>query len=217
MSIEKKYSEQDELHPVNSRTEGANEPEAGTSVREAGTHVNNTTTRLQPGDMIADWYRVLAFIGCGGMSNVYKCEDLSLNRIIAVKTLQAGVGADSTRRFQTEGKAIARLEHPNIVKLYGLILTRESLPVLLMEFVPGVTLAKLLENKKALPVHRALRIAGQIIEALKAAEKEGIVHRDLKPSNIMIVNPGSLDSSANRKWHPRKPTTEIAFQTAVFA
>ena len=193
---DKKHSEQDELHPVISQDESILARADGVaSIQNAAPQANAASTRLQPGDIIADWYKVVAFIGSGGMSNVYKCEDLSLNRIIAVKTLQSGGGSDSVRRFQTEGRAIAKLEHPNIVKLYGLVLTRESLPLLLMEFVSGVTLAKLLQNNKALPVQRALRIAGQIIEALEAAEKEGVIHRDLKPSNIMIVKPGSLDET----------------------
>jgi choice-of-anchor C domain-containing protein len=155
----------------------------------------NGNSRLQPGDLIAGTYKILEFIGSGGMSDVYKCEDLSIGRIVAVKTLQTGYSADSLRRFQTEGKAIAKLEHPNILKLYGLQVTSESLPVLVMEYVPGCTLASLLSRKEGLPVQRALRIASQIAEGLIAAEEEGIVHRDLKPSNIMIVKPGSIDET----------------------
>jgi serine/threonine protein kinase len=151
--------------------------------------------QLSPGTVINNTYKVLSFIGAGGMSDVYKCEDLSIGRIVAVKTLQAGFSQDALRRFQTEGKAIAKLEHPNILRLYGLQSTPGGLPILIMEFVPGVTLARLLERREAFPVQRALRLGSQIGEALKAAEKEGIIHRDLKPSNIMIVNPGSIDEA----------------------
>jgi choice-of-anchor C domain-containing protein len=150
---------------------------------------------LRPGTIIANNFKVLSFIGAGGMSDVYKCEDLSIGRIIAVKTLQAGFSQDALRRFQTEGKAIAKLEHPNILKLYGLQITPDGLPILLMEFVPGITLARLLEGKQAFTVQRSMRIGGQIGEALKSAENEGIVHRDLKPSNIMILNPGAIDET----------------------
>lgn len=151
--------------------------------------------RLQPGDLLGNSFKVISFIGAGGMSNVYKCEDLSLGRIVAVKTLQAEHSADTLRRFQTEGKAIAKLEHPNILKLHGLQVTPEGLPILVMEFVPGSTLDTLLSEKGAIPTQRSLRIAAQIGEALKAAEKEGVIHRDLKPSNIMIVNPGAGNES----------------------
>jgi serine/threonine-protein kinase len=85
--------------------------------------------------MIGDTFKVLSFIGAGGMSNVYKCEDLSIGRIIAVKTLQAGFSKEALRRFQTEGKAIAKLEHPNVLKLYGLQVLPDGLPILVMEFV----------------------------------------------------------------------------------
>jgi choice-of-anchor C domain-containing protein len=152
-------------------------------------------TRLPDGTILNNTYKVLSFIGAGGMSDVYKCEDLAIGRIVAVKTLQAGFTQEALRRFQTEGKAIAKLEHPNILRLYGLQSTPNGLPILIMEFVPGVTLARLLERKEPFTVQRALRIGAQIGEGLKAAEKEGIVHRDLKPSNIMIVNPNAIDES----------------------
>ncbi|CAM5999333.1 unnamed protein product [Sphagnum balticum] len=126
---------------------------------------------LPAGTMIGDTFKVLSFIGAGGMSNVYKCEDLSIGRIIAVKTLQAGFSKEALRRFQTEGKAIAKLEHPNVLKLYGLQVLPDGLPILVMEFVPGVTLARLLESRQPLTVQRALRIGAQIGEGLKAAEK----------------------------------------------
>jgi serine/threonine protein kinase len=148
---------------------------------------------LASGDLVAENLRVISFLGSGGMSHVYKCQDLLLSRIIAVKTLRAGFSEESLRRFQTEGRAIARLEHPNIVKLYGLALGADSLPILTMEFVDGISLASLLQKEGALSVSRSLRIALQIAEGLAAAQREGIIHRDLKPANIMIVNAGALD------------------------
>jgi serine/threonine protein kinase len=148
---------------------------------------------LQPGDFVAEKLRVLGFLGSGGMSHVYKCEDISLSRVVAVKTLRTGFTEDSLRRLQTEGKAIAALDHPNIVKLYGLRVGANSVPVLTMEFVDGISLASLLEKEGALSVSRSLRIALQIAEALTVAQRKDIIHRDLKPSNIMILNAGALD------------------------
>lgn len=127
------------------------------------------------------------------MSHVYKCEDMSLARIVAVKTLRAGFSDESLRRLQTEGKAIAALDHPNIVKLHGLRVGADSVPVLTMEFVDGISLATLLEKEGALSVSRSLRIALQLAEGLTAAQRKGIIHRDLKPANIMILNAGALD------------------------
>jgi serine/threonine protein kinase len=148
---------------------------------------------LQPGEFVADHLRVISFLGSGGMSHVYKCQDDLLSRIVAVKTLRAGFSDDSLRRLQTEGKAIATLDHPNIVKLYGLRVGGDAVPVLTMEFVDGISLASLLEKEGALSVSRSLRIALQIAEALTSAQRKGIIHRDLKPANIMILNAGALD------------------------
>jgi serine/threonine protein kinase len=148
---------------------------------------------LVAGDFIAENLRVISFLGSGGMSHIYKCEDGGLARIVAVKTLRAGFSPDSLRRLQTEGRAIARLEHHNIVRLYGLRVRTDAEPILIMEFVDGVSLAALLEQEGSLSVARSLHIAKQIAEGLRAAHKEGIVHRDLKPANIMIVNAGSDD------------------------
>jgi serine/threonine protein kinase len=145
------------------------------------------------GDMISGVYEVISFIGSGGMSNVYKCKDISLDRIVAVKTMQSGYTAESLRRFQTEGKAIAKLEHANIVKLYGLQQGADDEPVLVMEYIPGLTLADILKTNSSLPTDRVLKITAQICEALKASEHAGIVHRDLKPSNIVLTDPGTAD------------------------
>ena len=108
--------------------------------------------------MIAGVYEVVSFIGSGGMSNVYKCKDISLDRIVAVKALQSGFTDDSLRRFQTEGKAIAKLEHPNIVKLYGLQTGDNDEPVLVMEYIPGATLSDILKKNANLSTDRVLKI-----------------------------------------------------------
>ena len=148
---------------------------------------------VQPGNYIADNLRVIGFLGSGGMSDVYKCHDETLSRDVAVKTLRAGYSEETLRRLQIEGRAVAGLEHPNIVRLYGLRIGANSVPILVMEFVDGVSLSSLLEKEGALGVKRSMKIALQITEGLKAAQKQHVIHRDLKPSNIMIVNAGALD------------------------
>src|SRR5258708_17331540 len=131
-------------------------------------------------------YEILAPIGAGGMGEVYKARDIKLDREVAIKVLPSALARDPERlaRFEREAKVLASLNHPNIAQIYG-IEESEVGRALVMELVPGQTL------KGPLPLDEALRIAGQVAEALEAAHDKGIVHRDLKPANIMIT-PGGV-------------------------
>jgi eukaryotic-like serine/threonine-protein kinase len=130
-------------------------------------------------------YEILAPIGAGGMGEVYKARDTKLDREVAIKVLPAALARDPERlaRFEREAKVLASLNHPNIAQIYG-IEESDSGRALVMELVPGHTLTG------PLPLSEALRIAGQIADALEAAHDKGIVHRDLKPANIMITPDG---------------------------
>jgi serine/threonine protein kinase len=152
-------------------------------------------TEYSAGTVIAEQYEVLSSLGSGGMSHVYKCRDLTLNRFVAVKTLKVDSNSNplSAARFQREGKAIALLEHENIVKVYNLQFTAAGQPFLVMEIVHGTPLANLIRSEAAMPVHRVLKFISQICDALAEAHKQGVIHRDLKPNNIMVVNPGRPD------------------------
>ncbi|HEY9716632.1 MAG TPA: serine/threonine-protein kinase, partial [Trichormus sp.] len=149
-------------------------------------------TQLQAGTIIGGSYCVRSFIGSGGMSDIYMCDDQTLNRVVALKVMRAtGITSDQLlRRFQTEGQAIAKLKHKNIIEVYGLYSDR-GLPFLVIEYIAGVPLSELLAKEGRLPALRAVKIAALICEGLECAHEAGIVHRDLKPSNIMIVNPGT--------------------------
>ena len=131
---------------------------------------------LSPGDKLGP-YEILAPLGAGGMGEVYKARDTRLDRIVAVKVSQERF----SDRFEREAKAVAALNHPHICQLYDV-----GPNYLVMEFVEGETL------RGPLPLDEALRIAGQIAEALAAAHEKGIVHRDLKPGNILIKPDGSV-------------------------
>src|SRR6266853_1328642 len=135
-------------------------------------------TRLGP-------YEILAPIGAGGMGEVYKARDTKLDREVAIKVLPAALAQDPERlaRFEREARVLASLNHPNIAQIYG-IEESEHGRALVMELVAGQTL------NGALPLDEALRIAGQVADALEAAHEKGIVHRDLKPANIMITPAG---------------------------
>jgi serine/threonine protein kinase len=143
--------------------------------------------RLDAGTWIAGQFQIIDLIGVGGMGAVYKCMDRMTNRLVAAKVLRRDLAVDSkaVQRFQREAQAIAALEHQNIVKLYNFQSDGEA-PMLIMEYVEGSPLNKLLEEQGSLKLTRALDIASQICDALNYAHKAGIIHRDLKPSNIII-------------------------------
>src|SRR5579862_2038287 len=130
-------------------------------------------------------YEILAPIGKGGMGEVYRARDTKLGREVAVKVLPTALARDPERlaRFEREARVLASLNHPNIAQIYGVEESADS-KALVMELVPGQTL------KGPLPLEEALRIAGQIAEALEAAHEKGITHRDLKPANVMITPEG---------------------------
>jgi len=145
-----------------------------------------------PGNVIGGQYCVRSQIGAGGMSDIYLCEDQTLHRKVAVKVMRTmGVKSEQLlRRFQTEGRAIAKLRHKNIIEVYGLD-SDHGVPFLVIEYVPGLPLSALLETEAPLSAERVLSIAVQICEGLECAHQGGIIHRDLKPGNIMIANPGA--------------------------
>ncbi len=138
---------------------------------------------LQPGTRLGP-YEVTAQIGVGGMGEVYRATDTTLNRQVAVKVLPESLASDAERiaRFEREAKTLASLNHPNIAAIYGFEKS-SGVHALVMELVEGPTLADRIAQG-AIPVDEALPIAKQIAEALEAAHEQGIIHRDLKPANI---------------------------------
>src|SRR6202162_1216564 len=138
-------------------------------------------------------YEVLAPIGAGGMGEVYQAHDTRLGRDVAIKVLPEAFAHDPDRlsRFQREAKLLASLNHPNIATIHGL---EESAGTsyLVMELVPGETLAQRIKREGAVPVEEALTIAKQIAEALEAAPEKGIIHRDLKPANVKLTPEGKV-------------------------
>ena len=135
---------------------------------------------------------ILAFIGKGGMGAVYQARQPALDRLVALKILppQAAGGAGFAERFNREARALARLNHPNIVAVYefGQV---NGLPFFIMEFVDGLNLRQLEQAGKLSP-RQALQIVPQICEALQFAHDEGIVHRDIKPENILMAKKGRV-------------------------
>ena len=137
-------------------------------------------------------YRILSKLGEGGMGAVYLAEDTSLDRKVALKVLseQLASSPEHLERFEREAKAIAAIEHPNIVTIYS-VEEAEGVHFLTMGFVEGRTLAETIPST-GMRVDELMRIAGPMVDALSAAHGRGIVHRDLKPANVMITPDGGV-------------------------
>jgi serine/threonine protein kinase len=117
------------------------------------------------------------------MGEVYRATDTKLGREVALKILPQNVASDPERlaRFQREARAVAALNHPNVVTLYS-VEESEGVHFLTMEFIEGAPLDRLI-SASGLPFGRIVEIAGALAEALAAAHEKGILHRDLKPAN----------------------------------
>src|SRR5580700_3559088 len=142
-------------------------------------------TRLGP-------YEIVAPLGAGGMGEVYRARDTRLGRDVAIKVLPEALAndADRLRRFEQEARAIAALNHPNILGIHD-IGTHDGEPFLVSEFLEGQTLREKLVTGP-LPVRRAIEYALGIAEGLAAAHEKGIVHRDLKPENVFVTREGRI-------------------------
>ncbi|MBL4844578.1 MAG: serine/threonine protein kinase [Planctomycetes bacterium] len=135
---------------------------------------------------------VEALIGRGGMGAVYRARDPRLGRRLAIKVLSAELAADPAfvERFAREARAVARLEHPNIVQIHQFV-EDADLPYLELEFVSGKSLRELLTSGP-IRIARAREILRQVAAGLAYAHREGIVHRDVKPENVLVDEDGRV-------------------------
>ncbi len=135
-------------------------------------------------------YRILEKVAAGGMGVVYRARDEQLDRDVAVKVLPPGTLSDDTarRHFRKEAMALAKLNHPNIETVFEFG-TQDGMDFLVMEYVPGKTLADRLTGG-TLPEKEVVALGMQIAAALEEAHERGIVHRDLKPANIALTEKG---------------------------
>jgi serine/threonine protein kinase len=137
---------------------------------------------------VVDSYKITKVLGKGGMGIVYKARDMTLDRDVALKMMDASLAQDESflKRFQSEAKALAKLQNPNIVSVFALRETELGFCIV-MEFVEGNTLADRIKQWGALPLKMVISIFKQMLTALDYAHKAGIIHRDIKPSNIMLT------------------------------
>ena len=138
-------------------------------------------------------YEILSLVGRGGMGVLYRARDPRLERDVALKMMLVDFRSDPNAldRFQREAKAVARLQHRNVVTIHELG-DVDSTPYIVMELLGGGDLDAILRRPKAMPLSEKLDVAIQLCEGLNYAHGQGIVHRDIKPSNIRVLEDGSV-------------------------
>ncbi len=138
-------------------------------------------------------YEIRELIGVGGMANVYHCYDTIDAREVAIKILKDEFldNEDFIRRFKNESKAIAVLNHPNIVRVYD-VSFGDMIQYIVMEYIDGITLKEYIDMQGVLDWKETVHLTAQILKALQHAHENGIVHRDIKPHNIMLLQDGTI-------------------------
>ncbi len=142
---------------------------------------------------LGDDYELLEEIGAGGSGRVYRARDLALERDVAIKVLHPALTADPgvMERFRREAQLAARLRHPNIVSIYD-IMGRAGLTWYTMEYVPGSSLAQVIQRHGTFSLEQTERLLDEALSALEHAHSLGLIHRDLKPENMLIEPDGRL-------------------------
>ena len=162
---------------------------------EAGSHAATPAT-FSSDELVADRYKIVRFLGRGGMGEVYEANDLELRQRVALKTVLPEIALDqqAIEQFKREIRMAREVTHPNVCRIFDLghhrrAASRDEIAFLTMEFLPGETLAERLRRTVRMSTVDALPLATQIAAGLAAAHAAGIVHRDLKAGNIILVPP----------------------------
>ena len=173
--------------PVSGTLVGGPPPIAETPVAPQQ-HVDGTDDLL--GTVVGDRYRLIEKLGAGGMGAVYRGEHLSLKKRVAVKFLHREMSSNQelVARFEREARTAANLDHPNVVAATDFGRLADGTFYLVMEFVEGRSLRKLMQQDGPLPHARVMRLLRQVGAAVTRAHSLGIVHRDLKPENIVVAD-----------------------------
>lgn len=165
---------------------------------------------------------ILQKVADGGMGSVYKARHKALNRIVCVKILSPALANDkkAVELFLTEARAIAEIDHPNIVNVYN-VGREQGYYFIVMSFIEGQTLSQIIKKQKTLPIGQIIQLFEGVLLGLDAAHSKGIIHRDIKPSNILVTQDGQpkiVDFGIAKKVDKDKgstKTTELA-GTAYF-
>lgn len=151
-----------------------------------------TPARLQE---LLPAYEILGILGQGGMGAVYKGRQKSLDRLVAIKILPPEAAENDMQfaeRFKNEARTMAKMNHPAIVHVYDFGETAEGQLYIVMEFIDGTDVSKMIQSQGKLPEDYALSIAAHVCDALGYAHMQGIIHRDIKPANVLINMDGQV-------------------------
>ena len=147
--------------------------------------------------LVVGRYRIGRCLGSGGMGRVWYARDEVLRRDVAIKEIALPFGLSDDDRDEMQGRSLrearaaARLNHPNVVRIYD-VLDGDEHPLIVMEYVPARSLLELIQDDGPLPVTRVAEIGLAVLSALIAANRAGVVHRDVKPSNVLIADDGRV-------------------------
>ena len=143
----------------------------------------------KPGDVIAGRYRVVAPIGSGAMGMVYRAEHVQISKVMAIKLLHRELqeNPENVTRFHLEAESASRLNHPNTVHVFDFGRTESGSLYIVMEYVDGADLGKLIDKEGPMPFGRVAYLCAQVAGSVADAHEAGIIHRDLKPENIVVT------------------------------
>jgi serine/threonine protein kinase/tetratricopeptide (TPR) repeat protein len=142
--------------------------------------------------LFADRFELLGVAGIGGMGTVHRAKDQKTGAIVAVKVL-SGMGLLHPERFEREARFLSELVHPGIVRYVASSVTSEGAPYLVMEWLEGENLSRLLTEQKTLGLAESVALVRRVAEALGTAHARGVVHRDVKPTNVFLVGGRTSD------------------------
>lgn len=181
----------------------------------------NSTFDPLVGQVLDGRYEIVAKVARGGMATVYRARDLRLSRPVAVKVMRSDLGEDDefAAKFDREARSAAVLSHPNVVSIFDQG-SSQGQPYIVMEFIDGETLRRLINRDAPLPPEQALEILEQVAAALAAAHEAGVIHRDIKPENVMITDRGQVKVAdfglARQVGSPQMTATGVLVGTASY-
>ena len=155
----------------------------------------SATTVLEPGQVLAQRYRVQRLLGKGGMGAVYLADDEVLGELVALKVISSAFASDEAAmiaRFRREAAAARKVSSPSVIRIHDLGEARPGLLYLSMEYFAGRTLSELIAQRGIVPMKDVQDILSQVSTGLEAAHQAGVIHRDLKPSNVLVGERGAV-------------------------
>ena len=190
--------------PLGSKADESGQPKKADQrqIYETEGDVTNTRVVSKPalpesariGEIIFERWKIIERLGEGGMASVYKAHHLILDKVVAIKFLHRHLcsNPNSLRRFQQEGQAAGRLDHPNVIKVQDCAVTDDGRVFLVMDYLQGHSLSDKLKQDGPLSAEGALDLFIAVAEGLKHAHSNGVLHRDLKPSNVMVTDENEI-------------------------